>query len=58
MSLTEDQRKEFEAITLPLIEWLNVPSNAHPHCRVVVDCSHAELSEGVCAFVTGEYIRD
>ena len=58
MKLTEAQRKEFEAVARPLIEWLNVPSNAHPHCHVVVDCSRAELSEGVCAFVTEEYIRD
>ena len=58
MILTPAQRLEFEQLTRPLIEWLNVPSNAHPHCHVVVDCSRAELFEGVCAFVTDEYIRD
>ena len=58
MILNEEQRKEFESVVRPLIEWLNVPENAHPHVHVVVDCSSAELSEGVNCFRTDEYIRD
>ncbi|MCK5132090.1 MAG: hypothetical protein KAR40_08070 [Candidatus Sabulitectum sp.] len=55
---TEEQRKEFEEVVRPLIEWLNVPENAHPHCHVVVDSTHAELSEGICCFSTEDYLKD
>ena len=58
MVLTEKQRKEFEEVVKPLMKWLNVPENAHPHCHVYVDSGRAELSEGVNCFVTDEYIRD
>lgn len=58
MILTDQQKKEFEEAARPLIEWLNVPGNAHPHCHVVVGSGHAELSEGVVCFRTEEYIRD
>lgn len=56
MIFNEEQRKEFEEKVRPVIEFLN--ENCHPHVHVVVDCTHAELSEGVCAFTTDDYIRD
>lgn len=58
MILTTEQKEEFNSVVKPLIEWLNVPGNAHPHCHVVVDSMKAELSEGISCFVTDEYIRD
>ena len=56
MILSEEQKKEFEAIVRPLIKWLN--DNCHPHVTVVADCSHAELSEGVNSFATEDYWKD
>lgn len=56
MILTEDQRAEFEAVTRPLIKFLN--DNCHPHVSVVVDNARAELSEGVCMFRTEDYWKD
>ena len=56
MTMTEKQRQEFEAVTRPVIEWLN--NNCHPHVTVVIDTTHVELSEGVCAFTTHDYLRD
>lgn len=56
MTLTEQQRKEFEAVTRPVIEWLN--KNCHPHVSVVVEPTRAELSEGVCAYPTFDYVQD
>ena len=58
MILSEEKRQEFIKTVKPLMEWLNIPGNAHPHCHVYVDSGRAELSEGVVAFVTEEYIRD
>ena len=41
MTLTEQQRKEFEAVTRPVIEWLN--NNCHPHVSAVIEPTRAEL---------------
>ena len=56
MTFTEEQRKEFEEAARPLIKFLN--DNCHPHVTVVVDCTTAELSEGVCSFRTEDYLKD
>lgn len=55
MILTDEERKEFSDITKPLIKWLN--EHCNPHVTVVVDCTTAELSEGVCVFHTEEFVR-
>jgi hypothetical protein len=54
--MTDPQRKEFEALTRPVIEWIN--NNFHPHIMVVIDTTHAELLEGLGAYMTYDYIRD
>ena len=56
MILSEQQRKEFEEVTRPLIKWLN--DNCHPHTTIVADNTRAELLEGVCVFHTEEYWKD
>lgn len=56
MILTEEQRKEFEEVTKRVMEWLN--NNCHPHVTVIIDTTHAELSEGVCAYQTDEFVKD
>lgn len=55
MTLTPEQQAEFEAVSRLLMEFLN--NNCHPHVTVVVSTTHAELSEGVCAFTTMDYVR-
>ena len=55
--LTEQQRKEFEALARPLIKFLC--ENCHPHVTAIITPTNAELLEGVCS--TGEimdYVRD
>ena len=57
MILTPEQQKTFERAARPLMAWLN--ENCHPHVSVQVDCTSAELSEGICA--TGpilDYVKD
>jgi len=71
MNINEEQRKSFEEAAKPMIQWLN--EHCHPHVSVNVDCTSAELSEGVCRVdrtgisglygssfhsVTEEYLRD
>lgn len=56
MVLDQQQIKAFEVAARPLIEWLN--SLPHPHVHAVVDCTSAELSEGVCTVRTMDYVRD
>lgn len=54
--LSEDQRKEFQALADPLIKYLN--DNHHPHMKIIIDPSRAELLEGVCSHATDEHILD
>ena len=56
MILNEKQKREFEAVSRPLIKWLN--DNCHPHVSVIIDSSHAELLEGAVAFRTEDYWKD
>ena len=53
---TETQKAEFEAITRPVIEWLN--ANFNPHVIVVIDPTSAVLSEATIAYTTHDYLRD
>ena len=55
MILNEQERREFEAVTRPVIEWLN--KNCHPHVSVVIEPTRAELLEGVCSYPTHDYVR-
>lgn len=51
-----DKDAEFEAITRPVIEFIN--QNYHPHVTVVIDPTSAVLSEGSIAYTTNDYLRD
>ena len=54
--MNEEQRKQFEALARPMMQWLN--ENCHTHTHVIIDNTSAELSEGVLAFKTTEYVKD
>lgn len=51
-----EQEEEFKKIAKPLIKWLC--ENCNPHTSVIIDCTSAEVVEGVCGIVTDEYVRD
>lgn len=53
---TDQQRQEFEAVTRPVIEWLN--ANCNPHVTVVIDPTGAELSEVVIAYTADDFLSD
>lgn len=56
MTLTPEQIKQFEALTKPLIQWLN--ENAHPHVTAIVTPVGAEVLEGLMAYQTMEFVKD
>lgn len=56
MRITELERKEFEEVVKPVIKWLN--DNCHPHTQVLITPTDAELSEGITAFRTLEFVKD
>ena len=56
MILNEEKRNEFDEAVKPLMKFLN--DNCHPHVTAVVNCTKAELSEGICTLVTDEFVRD
>ena len=49
------EQERFEAICKPIIEFLN---EFHPHVSIIITPTSAELSEGMMAFYTEEYIKD
>ena len=60
MTLDRSERttamREFEAVTKPLIKWLNEHHN--PHTRIIVSNTGAELLSDEMAYHTLEYIKD
>jgi len=56
MTLTEQQQLEFEAVTKPVIKWLN--DNCNPHTTVAISPTHAELHAGIAIVSTEEYLKD
>ena len=56
MNMDDPKRQEFEAVTRPVIEWLN--ANCHPHVAVVIEPTSAVLYEGEVAYTTHDYLRD
>lgn len=54
--MTDEQRKQFEALAKPLIQWLN--ENTDPHHSILVTPTSAELVGGVMVVQTDEFLRD
>jgi hypothetical protein len=42
---TEQQYRELEKLTKPLMQWL--ADNCHPHVKAIVDSENMELMEGI-----------
>lgn len=55
MTLNKDQQSEFEALSRPLIKFLN--DNCHPHVTVILTTDSSEICEGVTAIRTTDYIK-
>lgn len=43
--MTQEQQEKFKELTRPLMDWLQVTQ--HPHMKVIVTPTDAELVEGV-----------
>lgn len=56
MILTEEQKKDFEKVSKPLIKFL--AENFHPHVTVIVENNRAEILEGSASVITNEFIED
>ena len=56
MILTEIQRANMKEAAKPLVKWLN--DNCHPHVKVIVDLSGAELLEGLTSVAIEEFWKD
>lgn len=48
MILTKEQREEFKKIARPVMEYLSNHKIFHPHIKVIIDSSCAEIIEGIC----------
>ena len=56
LRLNDDQKDEFEALSRPLIKWIN--DNMHPHAHITITSNHVELAEGVVGLTIDDYILD
>lgn len=56
MKLTEEQRAEYESLVTPLMEFLD--RTCHPHTKIIIDSTHAELVEGVIGIPNRKYMRE
>ena len=56
LCFTEAQKDEFDALTDPLIAWLN--NNTNPHYTVVITPTSAELLSGEIAYSTEKHVKD
>lgn len=55
MSEYGKHREEFERLTNPVIKWLN--DHWHPHVHIIIDQTSAEVSEGLLAHKTEEFLE-
>lgn len=46
----------FEEAVRPLIEWMN--NNTHPHTKIIIDHTSAEIVEGAKFLQTLDYVSD
>lgn len=51
-----ENKEEFERIAKEMIKYLC--ENHHPHTHVIIDCTTAEISEGISCVNTEEYLKD
>ena len=56
MILTKEKHEEFERVVELMIACLN--ANCHPHTKIIIDHTTAELVEGVCTAHTEKYLKD
>lgn len=56
MKLNEHQIRELEEASKPLIKWMN--ENCHPHAKVIVETTGAELVEGIARIKNLEFVKD
>lgn len=54
--MSDEKQKEFEAVVRPLMKWL--AENHHPHTKIIIESSCAEMVEGVKVISTDEYLID
>ncbi len=54
----EKQRKDFEKVVKPLIEYINNPDYHHPHTTILVTPTGAEILEGTMSMKTMEFVKD
>ena len=54
--MTHEQHEEFKRVADELIKWL--ADNVDPHTKAIVDCTSAELVEGVVVHRNDEHLKD
>lgn len=58
MIIDKKTRDEFEKLAKPLILFLNNSDIFHPHMKIIITSTNAEVLEGSFNVVTTEYVKD
>jgi len=56
MILNNEQQKELEKLSRPIVRWLN--DNCHPHVAVIITPTSTEMCEGVFHCPIDDYVKD
>lgn len=56
MKLNFEQEADFAHIASQMIKWLN--DNCHPHVKVIIDVTRAELVSGEMVHIDETHIKD
>jgi hypothetical protein len=56
MNINEQAKDEFERLTRELIKWLN--DYWHPHTKIIIDSTSAELVEDINSYTTEDFLKD
>lgn len=54
--MDKETQEKFEQLSRQLIKWLN--DNCHPHTKIIIDSTSAELVEGITAHYTEDFLKD
>lgn len=54
--MTNAQKVSYVVACRPLIEWISI--NCHPHTKILLDSTSAEIVEGVYCYRTDDFLQD
>ena len=58
MILSEKEREELKKVIEPVMKYLSNTKKFHPHIKIIIDSTTAEMVEGVAGFGKEKFIKE